>query len=94
MNITVIQMLDKNSPLGKQYEAKKNGSKFFKQALFYSVDQVMEWLKIVEYDHIQALQTIFRKPEEITALEPIRDGFGEGLFVVLSAQKEETISRR
>ena len=90
----IIGMLDKDSPLGNLYEAKKNGSKFFKHAVFYSVDQVLEWLKTLEYDHVQALQTIIHKPEEITALEPIREGYGKGFFVVISAQKEETISRR
>jgi ubiquinone/menaquinone biosynthesis C-methylase UbiE len=90
----IIGMLDKDSPLGKLYEMEKNDSKFFKHAVFYSVDQVLEWLKTLGFDHIQALQTIFRKPEEITALEPINEGHGEGFFVVISAQKEETISRR
>jgi len=90
----IIGMLDKDSPLGKRYEAEKNGSKFFKHAVFYSVDQILEWLKTLEYDHIQALQTIFRKPEEITALEPIREGYENGFFIVISAQKEETGSRR
>jgi ubiquinone/menaquinone biosynthesis C-methylase UbiE len=90
----IIGMLDKDSPHGKLYEMKKNDSKFFKHAVFYSVDKVLEWLKTLGYDHIQTLQTIFRKPEEITALEPIKDGYGEGLFVVISAQKEKTILRR
>jgi ubiquinone/menaquinone biosynthesis C-methylase UbiE len=83
----IIGMLDKDSPLGKLYEIKKNSSKFFKHANFYSVDQVIEWLNILEYNHIQALQTIFRKPEEITTSEPIKDGHGEGLFTVISAKK-------
>jgi len=87
----IIGMLDKDSPLGKLYEMEKHDSKFFKQAVFYSVYQVLEWLKILEYGHIQTLQTVFHKPEEITALEPIREGHGEGFFVVISAQKEETI---
>jgi len=90
----IIGMLDKDSHLGKLYEMKKNDSKFFRYADFYTVKKVFEWLKIAGYNDIQALQTIFHKPEEITALESIRDGYGEGLFVVLSAQKEETISRR
>jgi len=90
----IIGMLDKDSPLGKLYEMKKNDSKFFRYADFYTVKQVFEWLKIAGYNDIHILQTIFHKPEEITALEPIRDGYGEGLFVVISAQKEKTISRR
>ena len=90
----IIGMLDKDSPLGKLYEMKKNDSKFFRYADFYTVKQVLAWLKIAGYNDIHILQTIFHKPEEITALEPIRDGYGEGLFVVISAQKEETIPRR
>jgi len=90
----IIGMLDKDSPLGKQYEAKKNDSKFFRHADFYSVNQVLEWLRISEYNHIHVLQTIFHKPEEITALEPTREGYGKGFFVVISAQKEEIISGR
>ncbi len=90
----IIGMLDKDSPLGKLYENKKNGSKFFKHAVFHSVDEVLEWLKTLEYNHIHVLQTIYNKPEGITALEPIREGHGEGFFVVISAQKEETILRR
>jgi hypothetical protein len=35
-----------------------------------------------------------KENEGITALEPIREGHGEGFFVVISAQKEETILRR
>lgn len=90
----IIGMIDKDSPIGKLYEMKKDDSKFFRHADFYSVNQVLEWLRISEYNHINVLQTIFHKPEEITALEPAREGYGDGLFVVISAQKEEIISRR
>jgi SAM-dependent methyltransferase len=83
----IIGMLDKDSPLGKLYEAKKNESKYFKYANFYSIHQVLKWLKISGYGDIHILQTIFQKPGEITALEPVRPGHGEGLFVALSAQK-------
>lgn len=85
----IIGMLDKDSPLGKLYEAKKEESKYFKYANFYSVNQVLEWLKISGYNNIHILQTISRKPEEITELEPIREGHGDGLFVAILAQKEK-----
>jgi ubiquinone/menaquinone biosynthesis C-methylase UbiE len=87
----LIGMLDKDSPLGKLYEMKKNDSTFFKYARFYAVKQVLEWLTISVYNHVQILQTIFHNPEEITALEPVKKGHGEGFFVVISAQKEEGI---
>lgn len=81
----IIGMLDKDSPLGKEYDSKKKSSKFYQYAMFYSVNQVIEWLRIVGYNHIHIMQTIFQKPENITALELVRDGHGEGLFAVLSA---------
>jgi SAM-dependent methyltransferase len=84
----IIGMLDKDSPLGKLYEMKKQGSKFFKNARFYAVSEVLAWLKIGEYHHARIMQTLFHNPDEITDLEPVEEGHGEGLFVVISAQKE------
>ncbi len=87
----IIGMLDKDSPPGKESLSKKKNSKFYQYANFYSVNRVLNWLKISGYNHIHVLQTIFKKPEEIIVLEPIREGYGEGLFVVISAQKGKTI---
>ena len=83
----IIGMLDKESPPGKLYETKKNNSKFYKYARFYTVTQVLEWLDVSGHAHIKTHQTIFHNPEAITAIEPIREGYGEGLFVVISADK-------
>jgi SAM-dependent methyltransferase len=83
----IIGMLDKDTPIGRLYEMKKKDSKFFKHADFYSVRQVVEWLRISGYNHMHIFQTIFKKPDEITALETVRKGYGEGLFVVISAKK-------
>jgi SAM-dependent methyltransferase len=84
----IIGMIDKDSPLGKTYEAKKSESTFYRYGHFYSVTQVIEWLRELGYGTIRTCQTIFKNPEEMTALEPIKDGHGEGGFVVISAQKE------
>lgn len=84
----IIGMLDKDSPTGKLYELKKQSSMFFKDARFYSVTQILEWLQIAGYNHSRFLQTLFRNPDEITGLEPIQEGYGEGLFVVISARKK------
>jgi SAM-dependent methyltransferase len=83
----IIGMLDKGSPLGRLYETKKNDNKFYKYARFYSVKQVLEYLDAAGYEHHRTLQTIFQNPEAITAIEPVKEGYGEGLFVVISADK-------
>jgi len=84
----IIGIIDKDSPLGKIYEAKKDESKFYEHARFYSIDQVLEWLQRLKYGNIRISQTIFKNPKEITSLEPIKDGYGDGIFVVIYAQKE------
>lgn len=85
----VIGMIDKESFLGKLYESKKKDSKFYRHANFYSIRQVLDWLKNFESEHIKTCQTIFNNPKEITSIEPVKEGHGEGGFVVIMAQKKE-----
>jgi ubiquinone/menaquinone biosynthesis C-methylase UbiE len=85
----IIGMLDNNSPLGREYESKKKSSKFYRHATFFSVNQVVAWLKQFGYGHIQMIQTIVNKPKDIKGIEPVKEGYGEGLFVVISAQAEK-----
>lgn len=85
----IIGMIDKESFLGKLYESKKKESKFYRHANFYSTRQVLDWLKKLKYEHIKTCQTIFKNPKEITAIEPVKEGHGEGGFVVITAQKKE-----
>jgi len=84
----IIGMIDKESFLGKLYESKKKKSKFYSHANFYSTRQVLDWLKNFEFEHIKTCQTIFKNPQKITAIEPVKEGHGEGGFTVISAQKE------
>ena len=82
----VIGMLDEDSPPGKLCEEKRKKSKFYRDARFYSVNQVLDWLKKLKFNNLQTVQTIFKNPDKIQSLEPIEKGFGKGLFVVISAE--------
>jgi ubiquinone/menaquinone biosynthesis C-methylase UbiE len=84
----IVGMIDADSPLGKTYEAKKSESTFYQYARFYSVAQLIEWLTLLRFGAIKTYQTIFKNPEEMTALELVKEGHGEGGFVAISAQKE------
>lgn len=86
----VIGMLDEESPLGKLYEEKRKKSKFYRDARFYPVNQTLDWLKKLEFDNLQTVQTIFKNPDKIQSLEPIEEGFGKGLFVVISAKNKKS----
>jgi ubiquinone/menaquinone biosynthesis C-methylase UbiE len=83
-----IGMIDKNSPLGKSYEANKGKSTFYRHAHFYSVTQVIDWLMQSGFGALKTCQTLFKLPKEMTTVEPAKDGYGEGGFVVIAAQKE------
>lgn len=82
----IIGMLDRDNPVGKLQEEKRKTSKFYRDARFYSVNQVMDWLKKLRFNNLQTVQTIFKKPGEIQSLEPIEEGVEKGLFVVISAE--------
>ncbi|MHA1271175.1 MAG: class I SAM-dependent methyltransferase [Candidatus Helarchaeota archaeon] len=85
--LIIIGMVDKNSFLGKLYEKKRLISKFYKYATIYSTEQVLEWLNELNFGNFKICQTIFKKLEDIKAIEPVKDGHGSGGFVVISAQK-------
>lgn len=38
----IVGFIDKNSPIGKNYEEKKHSSKFYSKAFFYSKDKVIQ----------------------------------------------------
>ena len=85
----VVALLDPASPLGRCYEARKDQSKFYAQARFLPVLQVLEWLAARACRPLQVVQTIFREPAQLIGPEPVRPGHGEGLFVVIAADKPE-----
>ncbi len=83
----IIGMVDKESFLGRLYESKKRRSEFYMHAKFYSIREVLDWLKKLEFGNIKTCQTLFKNLDRITAIEPVKEGYGEGGFVVISAQK-------
>lgn len=83
----VVGMLDRDSPLGREYEREKRGSTFFRHAHFLSVREVVRLLSEASFTRVQTVQTIFTQPESLIAVESVRAGHGEGLFVVVSGEK-------
>ncbi len=85
--VLIIGFIDKESPLGKLYQKKKAESPFYKIATFYSVDEVLAYVKRVGFKDFSFSQTIFRSLAEIREIEPVKKGYGEGSFVVIRAVK-------
>ena len=80
----VIGIVDKDSFLGKFYQKKK--SVFYKQANFFSVEEVVKMLKNAGFNKISFYQTISKPLNKFVAIERPKQGFGKGGFVVIRAQ--------
>ena len=83
----VIGFIDKLSPLGRKYEREKEESSFFQHAHFYSPEELTELLIEASFDDIFFVQTLFHPIDEIKNVEPVKNGYGKGSFVVLRSVK-------
>ena len=85
----LVGLIDKESRLGQKYEKKKSGSKFYKNANFYSVAKIQEILEKSGFSKIKCVQAILPGDINETYEPEVKQGYGEGSFVVLRAQKHE-----
>jgi len=86
----VVAFIDRESMLGRLYRKRKAESVFYRVAEFYSVDEVVSLLREAEFREFEFIQTIFRSLPEIREVEEVREGYGEGSFVVVRAIKPGT----
>jgi len=83
----VVGFVDKNSELGKRYQLKRKESKFYKDATFYSVKEVINFLRKTNFENVVIRQTVFSS--EIDKLNHVESGYGKGSFVVIKAVKSK-----
>lgn len=83
----IIGFIDKDSSLGKLYQQHKKKNVFYKITTFYSVKEVVDNLNKVGFKEFNFKQTIFHSLNEIKNVEPAKEGYGEGSFVVVKAMK-------
>ncbi len=84
----IVGLVDRISPLGEQYMAHQNESVFYKDALFYSVDEIVQAMGQNGFSNFYFRQTIFGNLAEVPSNEPVIPGHGEGSFVVIRCQKK------
>lgn len=81
--IFLIGMIDKNSPLGREYQDKKKENPFYRHAHFHSVPEVTDLLKKNGFGKFEHWQTLITASEEKP--EAPKRGYGRGGFVVIKA---------
>lgn len=87
--VIILGFIDRESSLGRFYLNKKDESPFYQRAHFYSTSEVLEKLKENGFLRPEVKQTLFNKPSELKKIDGIRDGYGEGAFVMIKMRKEE-----
>jgi SAM-dependent methyltransferase len=79
----VVGYVDRDSPLGRQYQASRARSLFYRAATFYSTAELVSTLKRVGFHRFTYAQTIFHPLDETGDIEPTAEGYGRGSFVVV-----------
>lgn len=83
----IIGLIDRDSVLGRQYQGKKQASRFYKDARFHSVEQVRRYLENTEFGQFDYVQAILPGDFAEPGKPGVKVGYGEGSFVVIRAQK-------
>lgn len=79
----VVGFIDRDGPLGLRYEEKRGESAFYEPTQFHTAREVIRLLEGTGFEDIRAWQTLFTDPETMTKPDPVREGHGEGGFMVL-----------
>jgi SAM-dependent methyltransferase len=83
----LVGFVDRESPLGKVYQKRKKDSLFYKEANFYSADEVTSFMKKAGFQDFAFTQTIFHDLDQMNEADPVKKGRGEGSFVVIRGRK-------
>ena len=82
----VLAFIDRQSPLGQEYTARQQESRFYRDARFYRVDEVLTLCREAGFLEFDIRQTLLAPLNEIGPNEPLKAGWGQGGLVVLAAR--------
>ena len=85
----VIGFIDRESTLGQDYLVHQAESVFYREATFYSADEVARLLSEAGFAISAWAQTLAHPLPESREIEPLRPGRGQCAFVVVSACSEK-----
>lgn len=83
----IIGFIDRESRLGRRYVEHQAENLFYREATFYSAEQVSSLLTESGFDAEAWVQTLSQSPERMREAETTRPGRGHGAFVVVRAKR-------
>jgi SAM-dependent methyltransferase len=90
----VIGFIDRQTPLGQAYLARRAESLFYRDATFYSALEVGALLEATGFGARVWGQTLVRSPSDPSDIEPLRRGTGRGGFAVVLAARTDVPADR
>jgi len=83
----IVGFVDKRSLLGQYYLEQKNENVFYREAQFFSVDEVVGYLRQAGFHDYYIYQTINKPLKDLKKIEHVEDGYGKGSFIVIKGEK-------
>ena len=88
----VIGFIEKESILGRIYQQGKAESRFYREASFHTAGEIRRGLEATGFTDFSFVQTLFPGEHETGAVQAVKQGYGEGAFVVVRAIKPDKAS--
>ena len=85
----VIGFIDRTSDLGQHYLAHQAENVFYREATFFSADEVEQLLRDTGFSGSVWVQTLSKTLDETRETEPLRAGYGQGAFIVVKANRSQ-----
>ncbi len=83
----LIGLVDQDSAVGRMYLAHQHESVFYREATFFSTDEIITAMRHARFTNFECTQTIFGQLQNISPDEPVETGYGRGSFVVVKGTK-------
>ena len=79
----IIAFIERNSPLGKEYQKRAQEGGFYGNASFCSANEIIKKLEEYGFHEPVIRQTLFKPLSDIKVMERPEEGFSRGSFVVV-----------
>ena len=84
----IVAIVDKESELGRLYLDRQSNSVFYKNARFFSSEEVIELFNKIGIRFAGAIQVLFdRSVNDLDYVQKPESGYGRGAFVVIVGEK-------
>jgi len=86
--LIVVGFIDRESPLGREYLAHQTENVFYRHATFFAAAEVEALLQEAGFGDLSWAQTLYERLPDVREVAPLREGTGQGAFLVVRGARE------